>query len=78
VKGLSVDDERRAWLWRTVSDHVCGEHDDGWAHAVCAAAGPALGVDAATLTLYSTTGVQELLAVSDEWARTAVALRYRC
>lgn len=71
-----MDDERRARLWRAVADRVSGETGDGWAHAVCVAAGAVLGVDSAALTLYSTTGVQELLAVSDEWARTVVALRY--
>ncbi|HTK61157.1 MAG TPA: GAF and ANTAR domain-containing protein [Pseudonocardia sp.] len=71
-----MDDERRAWLWRAVSDRVSADHTDGWAHAVCLAAGLVLGVDATALTLHSTTGVQELLAVNDEWARTVVALRY--
>lgn len=71
-----MDDERRARLWRTVADRVSGEHDDGWAHAVCLASAAILGVDAAALTLYSTSGVQELLAASDEWAQTVVALRY--
>jgi len=71
-----VDEERRARLWRAVADRVPGGRDDGWARAVCVAAAALFDVDAAALTLYSTSGVQELLAVSDEWARTAVALRY--
>lgn len=71
-----MDHERRAWLWRTVADRVSGDHADGWAHAVCVASGLVLEVDAAALTLHSTTGVQELLAVSDDWARAVVALRY--
>lgn len=71
-----VDDQRRTRLWRAVTDRVSGEVGDGWAHAVCVASTAVVGVDGAALTMYSTMGVQELLAASDDWAQTVVGLRY--
>lgn len=71
-----MDDELRAWLRGAISDRLCIEHPDGWAHTVCVVAARVANVDATALTLHWVTGVQEVLAVSDEWARTVVALRY--
>src|SRR5437764_3293394 len=68
---MVVDDQRRQRLSRLIVD--CAQRaerrgEDGWAQAVCAGCLTELdGIDAATLTLRSTSRAQDLLGASDRW-----------
>jgi hypothetical protein len=63
-------------LWRLVTERAGRRGFPGWAGVVCDVAVDQVDIDAAAITLRTSTRVQELAAASDLWARRFEELQY--
>jgi hypothetical protein len=72
----AVDGERHQRLWRLVTERAGGRGFPGWAGVVCDVAVDQVGIDAAAISLRSSTRAQELAACSDAWARRFEEVQY--
>jgi hypothetical protein len=71
-----VDGERHQRLWRLVTERAGRRGFPGWAGVVCDVAVDQVDIDAAAISLRSSSRVQELAAASDGWARRFEELQY--
>lgn len=71
-----MDDERQQRLWRLATEKAERREVTGWAGLVCAVAVEHVEVDAAAISLRSSTRSQELAASSDPWAERFEELQY--
>ncbi|WP_235039188.1 ANTAR domain-containing protein [Kibdelosporangium aridum] len=72
----AVDGERHQRLWRLVTERAGRRHFPGWAGVVCDVAVDQVDIDAAAISLRSSSRVEELAATSDAWARRLEELQY--
>jgi hypothetical protein len=72
----AVDGERHQRLWRLVTERADRRGFPGWAGVVCDVAVDQLDIDAAAISLRSSSRVQELAAATDAWARRLEELQY--
>lgn len=70
------DNQRRDRLWRLVASRAGRRHLAGWAGVVCEVAVEQVDVDAAAISVRTTSRAQELIATSDGWAQRLEELQY--
>jgi hypothetical protein len=72
----AVERRRRDQLWRLVAERVERRAFSGWAGVVCDLVVEEVAVDGAAVSVRSASRSQELVAVSDSWARGLEELQY--